>query len=355
MKIITVVGTRPELIRLCVIIKKLDELLGKDHILLWTGQNYDPKLSDIFFDDLQIRKPDYYQKGGAQTFASQLSSVFNLIEQAILTEKPNKALILGDTNSSLSAMIFERHGVPVYHMEAGNRCFDEKVPEEKNRKMIDAVSSFNLPYVQNSKQNLLNENYPEHRIHVVGNPIYEVLQHFKEQIDNSTILKDLNLVDTPYAVCTLHRAENVDSEIRFNEMMKGISHIQSPIIYPIHPRSLQKIKQYNIQIPSNLHVVDPLGFFDFVKLEQHAHIALTDSGTVQEECCLFNVPTVTIRDTTERPETVDCGSNIVTTIDANKIIKGIFQASTMSREWNYPEGYTEPKVSDNVIKLLLGN
>lgn len=346
MKILTIVGTRPELIRLSVIIKKLDALLGKDHILVWTGQNYDPKLSDIFFEELGIRAPDFYDKGSPRTFARQLTDMFTLIEDVILRHKPNKALILGDTNSALSAMICERLGVPVYHMEAGNRCFDEKVPEEKNRKMIDAVSSFNLPYVQNSKQNLLNENYPEERIHVIGNPIFEVLNHYKEQIDSKPVM------DKSYVVCTLHRAENVDSKERFEEIIKGISWIQIPIYYPIHPRSLQKIKQYNLSIPDNLHIIEPLGFFDFVQLEKHAQIALTDSGTVQEECCLFNVPTVTIRDTTERPETVECGSNIVTTINADKIHEGIKQACSMRSDWNYPEGYTDPNVSQKVIDLL---
>lgn len=347
MKILTIIGTRPELIRLSVIIKKLDELLGDNHILVWTGQNYDPKLSDIFFEELGIRTPNYYNKGSPQLFARQITDMFTLVEDVIVRHRPDKALILGDTNSALTAMVCERHGVPVYHMEAGNRCFDEKVPEEKNRKMIDAISSFNLPYVQNSKQNLLNEQYPENRIHVIGNPIFEVLNHYKEQIDSKP-----NPIKEPYAICTLHRAENVDSKERFEEIIRGISNLEMPIYYPIHPRSLQKLKLYNLSIVPNLHIIEPLGFFDFVQLEKHAQLALTDSGTVQEECCLFNVPTVTIRDTTERPETVECGSNIVTTINANKIHEGIRRALGMSNSWHYPKGYTDPNVSQKVIDLL---
>lgn len=353
MKILTIVGTRPELIRLSVIIDKLDKQLGKDHIFVWTGQNYDPKLSLIFFEELGIRKPDYYQQGATQTMALQLFSIFDVVERAIIENKPDRALILGDTNSALSTIICERYKVPVYHMEAGNRCFDNKVPEEKNRKMIDAISSMNLPYVEHSKKNLLKENISNRQIYVTGNPIFEVLSRYKSNIDKSSVLSELSLKSKEYAICTIHRAENVDDKDRLQEIITGLATLSIPIIYPIHPRTKQKLQQFGITLPRNLKIIEPLGFFDFVKLEQNARIALTDSGTVQEECCLFRIPTVTIRDTTERPETVECGSNIVSTVDASKIAYSIKIALKLNCEWNYPDGYTVPNVSDIVIKKLL--
>lgn len=344
MKIMTIAGTRPELIRLSRIIKQLDFCFGKDHILVWTGQNYDPNLSDIFFKELEIRHPDYYFKGSPMSVSQQMYSIFSLVERAIDERKPDKALILGDTNSALSAILCEKKGVPVYHMEAGNRCFDKKVPEEMNRRVIDGASSFNLPYVPNSAQNLYNENTPSTVI-VTGNPIKEVINYYGYLRDDFDCLQD-------YAVMTIHRAENVDVKERLQEIFLGVKDLNMPIVYPVHPRTKQKIEQFQIVIPENVAMVEPMGFFDFLNLEENANIALTDSGTVQEECCLFHVPTVTIRDTTERPETVWCGSNIVTGINKEKIAEGIEKMLSISTDWELPEGYDVDSVSSTVIDIL---
>lgn len=345
MKIITIAGTRPELIRLSVLIKKLDSLLGEDHTLVWTGQNYDPLLSDIFFEELGIRKPDYYDRGQSKTFATQIADMFSLVETAILEKRPDKALILGDTNSALTAILCERLGVKVYHMEAGNRCFDDRAPEEKNRKVIDSVSYMNLPYVKNSERNLTNEMKSGL---VIGNPIYEVIQHYKDS------LPEPKFEPKTYAVCTIHRSENVDDYTRLKSILDGLASIPMKIVLPLHPRTKSKIEQFGLVVPKNIQVINPLGFFDFLVLEKNARIAFTDSGTVQEECCIFGVPTVTIRDSTERPETIECGSNMLAPVGVADNITYAYECMNKKTEWVVPEGYLDSNVSAKVIELLIG-
>lgn len=358
MKVMTILGTRPEIIRLSLIIKKLDRLADK-HILVHTGQNFTESLSDVFFRDLQIRKPDYVLMNGQHTLGEQLAGIYKGIEPILTKERPDKVLVLGDTNSGLSAILAERMGIPVVHMEAGNRCFDLEVPEEKNRKVIDAISSLNLPYTPQSKENLIKEGMDRNRIVVSGNPIYEVLQHYEEQIEGSTILEQLELKKGDYFLVTAHRAENVDYEHRFNEILAGINKVAETynkrIICSIHPRTRSRIEQSStIKLHPCVEFHEPFSFFDFVKLEKNAQCVLTDSGTVQEECCLFHVPTVTIRKTTERPETVECGSNVVSGIDADSIANCVHAMIHMPADWNFPEGYQYQNVSDRVIKVLLG-
>jgi UDP-N-acetylglucosamine 2-epimerase (non-hydrolysing) len=358
MKILTILGTRPEIIRLSLIIKKLD-LLAERHILVHTGQNFTSSLSDIFFQQLGIRKPDYVLINQQKTLGEQLSVMFKSLEILLLKERPDKVLVLGDTNSGLSAILAERMGIPVIHMEAGNRCFDLEVPEEKNRRVIDAISSFNLPYTLQSKENLINEGIPRNRIILSGNPIYEVLQSYKTQIEQSDILSKLLLKKDNYFLVTAHRAENVDHEDRLLEILTGLNltaeTYQKRIICSIHPRTKSKIESHpSIVVHPLVEFHEPFGFFDFVKLEKNAFCVLTDSGTVQEECCLFHVPAVTIRKTTERPETIECGSNIVSGIDATNILSCVHVMVNQPKTWSYPDGYEYKNVSDKVIKLLLG-
>lgn len=358
MKIMTILGTRPEIIRLSLIIKKLD-LLAERHILVHTGQNFTSSLSDIFFQQLGIRKPDYILNNQQKTLGEQLSVMFKSLESILLKEKPDKVLVLGDTNSGLSAILAERMGIPVIHMEAGNRCFDLEVPEEKNRRVIDAISSFNLPYTPQSKENLINEGIPRNRIILSGNPIYEVLESYNTQIEQSDILSKLFLNKDNYFLVTAHRAENVDHEDRLLEIMTGLNltaeTYQKRVICSIHPRTKSKIESHpSIVIHPLVEFHEPFGFFDFVNLEKNAFCVLTDSGTVQEECCLFHVPAVTIRKTTERPETIECGSNILSGIDANKILSCIHVMVNQPKIWSYPAGYDDKNVSDKVIKILLG-
>jgi UDP-N-acetylglucosamine 2-epimerase (non-hydrolysing) len=357
-KVMTILGTRPEIIRLSLIINKLDEYSSK-HLLVHTGQNFTSSLSDVFFHELKVRKPDYVLSNQQSTLGEQLAIMYKRLEKILLAEKPDKVLVLGDTNSGLSAILAERLGISVIHMEAGNRCFDLEVPEEKNRRVIDAISSFNLPYTPQSKENLINEGFPRNRIYVSGNPINEVLNHYKKEINQSDILTKFKLEKNDYFLVTIHRAENVDHENRLVEIMKGINQVaefyQKRVVCSIHPRTkskLDRLTSFNIHPLVEFH--DPFGFFDFVKLERNAFCVLTDSGTVQEECCLFHVPTVTIRKTTERPETIECGSNILSGIDSSNILNCVHVMVNQARDWKFPEGYEQTNVSDKVLKILLG-
>jgi UDP-N-acetylglucosamine 2-epimerase (non-hydrolysing) len=358
MKIMTILGTRPEIIRLSLIIKKLDKYAEK-HTLVHTGQNYTSSLSDIFFQQLGIRDPDYILFDEQMSLGQQLSNMYKNLETIFVKEKPDKVLILGDTNSGLSAVLAERMGIPVFHMEAGNRCFDLEVPEEKNRRIIDSISSFNIPYTPQSKENLINEGIPRNRIIVSGNPINEVLEHFKYEIEQSKILEKLLLKEGSYFLVTIHRAENVDYEDRLLEIIKGINHVaeayKKRVICSLHPRTKSRIQSSSaIKVHPLVEFHEPFSFFDFVKLEKSAYCVLTDSGTVQEECCLFHVPTVTIRKSTERPETIECGSNILSGIAANQIVDCVHIMVNLPKTWSFPEGYACKNVADKIIKLLLG-
>lgn len=356
MKVLTILGTRPEIIRLSRIMPKLDQLV--DHKILHTGQNYDPLLNDIFFKELNLRTPDIVIENKNATFANQLSNTFVGVEKTLNEFKPNAVLILGDTNSGLSAFICERMGYPVYHMEAGNRCYDPKVPEEKNRKVIDSVSTINLPYTNLSRENLLREGLSNNKIFVTGNPIKEVINFYQHKVDESNILERLDLDSKKYIIATAHRAENVDNDVRLKNIFSAFDKISSEykIIFSCHPRTRQKLETFNIDTKnSNIILSEPFGFFDFIRLEQNAVMGITDSGTVQEEMCLFKIPTITIRDTTERPETVWCGSNIVSGLNTDQILLCYKKMKNNLPDWKIPQGYDEDTVSDTVINIILSN
>jgi UDP-N-acetylglucosamine 2-epimerase (non-hydrolysing) len=358
LKIVTILGTRPEIIRLSLIIKKLDQFADQ-HILVHTGQNFTHSLNDVFFQEFQLRQPDYILMKQQFSFGNQIAHLFSDLEKILLNEKPDKVLVLGDTNSALSSIVTERLNIPVVHMEAGNRCFDLSVPEEKNRKVIDAISTFNLPYTKYSRENLIKEGVPLNRIMVSGNPIYEVLTKYQESIDNSKVLEELQISMKNYMLVTAHRAENVDNPVHLNEILTGLNLVaeffQMPIICSIHPRTKSKITENSsMQMHPLVQFHEPFGFFDFVKLEKNAFCVLTDSGTVQEECCLFQVPTVTMRNSTERPETVECGSNCVSGVSANQILSSVKVMAYQQKHWTIPEGYGDLDVSDRVVKFILG-
>jgi UDP-N-acetylglucosamine 2-epimerase (non-hydrolysing) len=353
-KILTILGTRPEIIRLACIIPKLDD--SCDHYVLHTGQNYDPNLNEIFFQELELRAPDKIIDSKSASFGEQLGKILIGVEQAINEFKPTRVLVLGDTNSGLSAFIVERFNIPVYHMEAGNRCNDLKVPEEKNRKIIDAVSTYNLPYTELSRQNLLREGVPNNRIYVTGNPIKEVINRYQHKISKSTILDRLVVRPQEYVIVTAHRAENVDDDYRLKNIFAALQEISKEykVIFSCHPRTKDKIQKFNVNT-DNIVMLEPLGFFDFVKLEQNCFMAISDSGTVQEEMCLFKIPTVTIRDTTERPETVWCGSNIISGLNQDNIVAGFNRMKLANRNWKVPVEYDQDNVSDVVVNILLSN
>ncbi|NCC70734.1 UDP-N-acetylglucosamine 2-epimerase (non-hydrolyzing) [bacterium] len=356
MKIATILGTRPEIIRLSLIIKKLDQ--KTKHTLIHTGQNYSHNLKNIFFTQLKIRRPDYYLNAINSATGYQLGKIMEETYKILNKIRPDKVLILGDTNSGLSAIIAEKMMIPVYHMEAGNRCYDLTVPEEKNRHIIDSVSTYNLPYTPGSYDNLIKENQQKNKTIITGNPINEVLINYKKEIQNSKILQKLNLKEKKYFIFTSHRAENVDNPKRLKEIFKGLDLItkkyKMPIIGSLHPRTKEKMQKYKIYPKNSLiNLIDPVGFFDFVQLEKNAICAISDSGTVQEECCILKVPTVTIRMTTERPETIQCGSNILSGLNSVNILNCVDKMINKKRTWKIPKGYADKKVSDKVIKILL--
>lgn len=356
MKILTVLGTRPEIIRLSLVIEKLDAIC--DHFLVHTGQNFDPNLNDIFFQQLGIRAPDIYLDAKGP-FGEQVSIILGKIEQVMLAEKPDKFLVLGDTNSALAAIMAKRLGIPVYHMEAGNRCYDDRVPEEVNRRIIDHCSDVLMPYTERSRQNLLREGIAGRRIYVTGNPILEVIQHYQGQINDTGVFEKLNLTPGEYFLVTLHRAENVDAGARLKQFAEALERIQTQYGYPVivstHPRTRSRLEAFGIAVNNpHIRLMEPFGFFDFVALEQKAFCVLSDSGTVQEECSIFRVPNVTLRDVTERPETIECGSNILTGADPEQILDCVNTVLSRPANWNPPAEYLVENVSQTVIKILVG-
>ena len=357
MKIITILGTRPEIIRLSLIIKKLDQLC--DHVLVHTGQNFDPTVSDIFFEELEVRKPDHCFGAKGTTFGEQVGIIIHSAEQVLLKEKPDRLLILGDTNSALSAIAAKRLGIPVYHMEAGNRCYDDRVPEEVNRRIIDHCSDILMPYTERSRMNLLREGIACERIFVTGNPILEVLNHYDAQIEASSKLAQLNLKPKNFFLVTLHRAENVDGLERLSKFLEGLDRLgreyQVPVICSLHPRTKSKIAKHKLDMNlGNIKPIEPLGLFDFVRLEKNALCVLSDSGTVQEECCLFKVPSVTLRDVTERPETIESGSNILSGAEPDDLVQCVKKALHEEPQWQPPPEYLNNHVSSTVLNILLG-
>lgn len=357
MKVMTILGTRPEIIRLSRIIEKLDSHCT--HILVHTGQNFDKRLSDVFFEDLAIRKPNHFLGIKSATPGEQIAHILIETEKVLRTEKPDKLLLLGDTNSSLSAIVAKRLGIPVIHMEAGNRCYDDRVPEEVNRRIIDHSSDILLPYTERSRANLIREGIPGDRILVTGNPILEVINYYQDRIRRSPILEQLGISKGKYFLVTLHRSENVDIEHRLREFMKALSTLSRkyavPVICSLHPRTRDKIHTFHIDAEqSGIHFHEPFGFFDFIRLEQDALCVLSDSGTVQEECCIFHVPNVTLRDVTERPETLECGSNILSGADHDMILRCVEVVISQPAAWTVPAEYLNPHVSDTILRQLCG-
>lgn len=356
MKVMTIFGTRPEIIRLSPVMQMLDKYC--EHITVHTGQNYHESLSDIFIRDLGVRTPDIHLGVRSSSFGDQVGQILTRIDNVITEHRPDRILVLGDTNSALSAMIAARRGIPVYHMEAGNRCYDNRVPEEINRRIIDHSSSILMPYTQRSKDNLVKEGIDRERIFVTGNPIKQVLDTFAEKIDQSDVLEQLNVEPGKYFMGTIHRAENVDSSQRLTDIFGGLAavaeHFQFPVLISVHPRTADKLVQHGIHASEDsIRLLDPLGFFDFVKLEKNARAVLTDSGTVQEECCIFGIPNVTVRDVTERPETIEAGSNIVSGAETSSIIRCVELAANISPNWVPPSEYLAENVAETVVKIVL--
>ncbi len=356
MKIVTVLGTRPEIIRLSMIIPKLDQACR--HALVNTGQNFDRRLSDIFFEELGVRRPDYNLEAQGKTMADQVAQILTGCEKVFLDEKPDRLLILGDTNSSLCAYVAKRLAVPVFHMEAGNRCYDDRVPEEVNRRVIDQCSDVLMPYTERSRQNLMAEGFASNRVYAIGNPIFEVLEHFAPRIAESQILTEMGLEPGGYFLVTMHRAENVDLPARLAGLAQALERLAGehglPVIVSTHPRTRARMEQYGVAAGEAVRFPEPFGLFDFITLEKNARCVLSDSGTVQEECAVFGVPNVTLRDVTERPETIECGSNVLSGADPESISACVKAVLSLPPRWQAPPEYLVPAVSDTVARIVLG-
>jgi UDP-N-acetylglucosamine 2-epimerase (non-hydrolysing) len=360
MKVMTVVGTRPELIRLSLVFRRLAEA-GIEHHLVHTGQNYDARLSDIFFSELGLPEPDTYLGVRSERVGEQIGAIVARSEAAMLEFQPDALLILGDTNSGLSAISAARHDIPIFHMEAGNRCFDWSVPEEKNRKLIDHISTWLLPYTMRSREYLLNEGLDPQRVIVSGNPITEIVEEFRPRWEASGVLERLGVDDDGYVLVTAHRQESVDIPARLRVICEGLNGVAQdldvPIVWSVHPRTRGRLESLDLELDPRIQLHDPFGFADFVRLEAGARCVISDSGTVQEECSLLKIPAVTCRDTTERPETVECGSNVLSGVRRpERIVECVRTMVNGSRDWVSPyEGELHRDVAGKVVKFLVGH
>ena len=357
LKLMTIVGTRPEIIRLSEIIKKAD--VYYEHILVHTGQNYDYTLNEVFFENLGLREPDYYLNAVGNNLGETIGNVIAKSYELIQKEKPDALLLLGDTNSALSAISAKRLKVPIFHMESGNRCFDFNVPEEINRKIVDHISDINMPYTENSRRYLLAEGFRRDHIFVTGSPMTEILKINKEKIENSIILKELQLEKKQYILLSTHREENVDNEGSFNYLVESINEVaekyKMPIIFSTHPRTQKKIVERSIKFNPLVRSLKPFGFFDYCKLQMNSYCVLSDSGTISEESAILGFPAISIRTSTERPEVIDKGNIILGGIKKDEVLSALkITVELFDKEERnvIPYDYMDTNVSDKVIKVI---
>lgn len=358
-KVITIVGTRPEIIRLSRLIPKLDAYT--EHILVHTGQNSDPKLNDVFFEDLELRQPDYFLNVNTSSMGSVMGDTIKKSEELFLKEKPDAVMILGDTNSAVAAIVAERMHIPVYHMEAGNRSFDANVPEELNRRMVDHVASFNLPYNDYSLRNLLAEGIHPRRICITGSPIREVYVHYKDKILSSSVLKDLELTKGEYFLASVHRQENVDPPERLKQVLECLRAVRDewglPVLVSTHPRTGKRLKELGIDKVQGITFHEPFGYLDYNHLQMNARCVISDSGTISEESAIIGFPAVSLRDSFERPESLDAGSIVLAGIEPENLINSILVACAhyydASIDKEQPSGYQEKNFSQKVVSFLV--
>ena len=365
LKVVTIVGTRPEIIRLSRVMTRLDKYT--DHVIVHTGQNYDYELNEVFWEDLELRKPDYFLDVNTKSLGKTVGDIISKTEDVLIKEKPDALLILGDTNSCLSAYIAKRLHIPIFHMEAGNRCFDEKVPEETNRRIIDHISDYNLVYTEHARRHLLSEGIAHRRIYHTGSPMYEVLNYYSEKIENSKILEELGLKPKKYFLISTHREENVDDPVKLNKILSILEELidiyRLPIIISTHPRTKKRLDENcnsNIKKNKLTHFLKPFGFLDYNKLQKNALCVLSDSGTISEESSILSFPAISIRESMERPEAQDAGTIILTGMDKKYVINAIesvineFKDTTYKYSHIAPD-YKVPNTSKIVLKLILGN
>lgn len=359
MKVATIIGTRPEIVRLSRVMAVLDRYV--EHVIVHTGQNYDFELNQIFFHNLEIRKPDYFLEAAGRNAAETIGMVISRSDEVLAKIKPDAVLILGDTNSCLAAISAKRRKIPVFHMEAGNRCFDQRVPEEINRKIVDHISDINMPYSAISREYLLSEGFPPDRVIKTGSPMFEVLHHYMKKIQESNIRRQLKLKEKDYFVVSCHREENVDDEDNFRDLidvLKGLSKTyHKRVIMTTHPRTRKRIEEEGIKLPSLIELHKPFSFSDYVNLQMHAHAVLSDSGTITEESSILNFPALNIRQTHERPEGMEEGSVAMVGLSWTRIQEGLALLKTQPREnkrsLNIVADYNVPNVSEKVVRIIL--
>jgi UDP-N-acetylglucosamine 2-epimerase (non-hydrolysing) len=357
----TVVGTRPEIIRLARVMSALDNSKAIEHTIVHTGQNYDYELNQIFFDDLQIRKPDFFLNAAGTTATETIGKILINIDPLLEEIKPDAFLVLGDTNSCLCAIPAKKRHIPIFHMEAGNRCFDQRVPEETNRKIVDHISDINLTYSDIAREYLLREGLPADRIIKTGSPMFEVLSHYLEHIKKSDVLTRLKLEKYKYFVVSAHREENINNEENFNGLITSLNLISEkynfPIIVSTHPRTRKMIDAKGIQLHKNIQLLKPLGFNDYNALQMDAKAVLSDSGTISEESSILNFPALNIRQAHERPEAMEEASVMMVGLNPERILQGLIELETQKRgevrNFRSVDDYSMPNVSEKVVRIII--
>jgi len=358
LKVMTVVGTRPEIIRLSAVINKLDESEAIDHILVHTGQNYDYELNEVFFNDFNIKKPDYFLNAATGTAVETIGNILVKIDPILEEVKPDSFLVLGDTNSCLCAIAAKRRHIPIFHMEAGNRCFDQRVPEETNRKIVDHTADINLTYSDIAREYLLKEGLPADRVIKTGSPMFEVLNSKKEDIEKSDILERFGLEAEKYYVISAHREENISSEQNFMDLVDSLNTIaekyQMPLIVSTHPRTRKMIESKGIEFNPLVKIMKPLGFNDYVKLQKYAKTVLSDSGTISEESSILGFRALNIRQAHERPEAMEEASVMMVGLKKERILQGLKVLETQDKDTlRLVSDYSMPNVSDKVLRIIL--
>ncbi len=361
LKVITVVGTRPEIIRLARVMNALDNSDAIEHIIVHTGQNYDHELNQIFFDDLAIRKPDYFLNAAGTTATETIGKILINIDPLLEELQPDAFLVLGDTNSCLCAIPAKKRHIPIFHMEAGNRCFDQRVPEETNRKIVDHISDINMTYSDIAREYLLREGLSADRIIKTGSPMFEVLKHYLPSIKSSNILERLSLEQNNYFVVSAHREENISSESNFKGLVTSLNLVAEkydlPIIVSTHPRTRKMIDAKGIVLHKNIQLLKPLGFNDYNALQLHSKAVLSDSGTISEESSILNFPALNIRQAHERPEAMEEASVMMVGLNPERILQGLIQLDTQKRgderSFRNVADYSMPNVSEKVVRIIV--
>lgn len=359
MHVMTVVGTRPEIIRLSRVMAKIDDCY--EHTIVHTGQNYDYELNQIFFDDLGVRKPDHFLNAAGKNAAETIGQIIIKIDEVLEATKPDALLVLGDTNSCLAAIPAKRRKIPIFHMEAGNRCFDMRVPEEINRRIVDHTADINLTYSDIAREYLLAEGLPADRIIKTGSPMFEVLTHYADGIEHSNVLERLHLKSGEYFVVSAHREENIDSDKNLMNLVDALNKVaetyQLPVIVSTHPRTQKRIDSKGVVFNSHVQLLKPLGFKDYVKLQKEARAVLSDSGTITEESSILNFPAINIREAHERPEGMEEGTVMMTGVDPERILQALDMIKDQPRNENRllrrVNDYSMPNVSDKVARIIL--